>query len=203
MPSIKEGCLQTSGGHLWMAREPDTNKIVLEEMSLALSRIPRFGGHFIREIQHYSVAEHSVLCWNILLAIRPEAPPDLQLACLLHDCSEPYSGFGDVCGNMKCWAPIIGIVEHGIDFCIAIKYEFDAHLFYSKEVKEADLIALDCERKRIMPKLLAEPIPWPPCMVEYVPKWKLGLAPGLAEQMFLRSFNIIQEARDASETSNT
>lgn len=41
------------------------------------------------------------------------------------------------------------------------------------------------------------------CMVEYVPKWKLGLAPGLAEQMFLRSFNIIQEARDASETSNT
>lgn len=188
----KLGWLCTSSGIMWQADHPDPAKIHIEDMALALSRIVRFGGHYKKEIVHYSVAEHLILCCEILMELRPDSPIDLQLACLLHDGHEAYSGFTDVCGNMKPWALMIGMVETGIDNAIAAKFHFDPALFKHPNVKQVDAIALDVERKIIMPE---SECPWANTGTTFKPRLPLGKSQGYVLGTFLGLFEYIQSLR--------
>ena len=78
------------------------------DIAHALAQINRFNGHAKRP---YSVAEHSLVCMEI--AQHLELPPVVQLACLMHDAHEAYTG--DVATPIKrCVGDNWGFFEHRI-----------------------------------------------------------------------------------------
>lgn len=66
-------------------------------MATELSQINRYGGSRRRGIEHYTVAEHSVLCANLARQFGYTLAE--QRACLLHDAHEVVTG--DVLGPLK------------------------------------------------------------------------------------------------------
>lgn len=63
------------------------NEYVASDIAHALAQINRYNGHAKRP---YSVAEHSLVCADI--AKHLGLPPVVQLACLMHDAHEAYTG---------------------------------------------------------------------------------------------------------------
>lgn len=84
-----EGLFNTQSGKLIDLLNPTPEMISLEDIALALSNYCRFGGHLT---SHYSVAEHSILVWQL-------CPSSLKPAALLHDAAEAY--LGDVIKPLK------------------------------------------------------------------------------------------------------
>ena len=64
---------------------PDTDKILIDDISHALSLMTRANGHFK---EFYSVGQHSIFCAKE--AIQRGHSKKVALACLLHDASEAY-----------------------------------------------------------------------------------------------------------------
>lgn len=118
------------------------NAPTIEEIAHALAQINRFTGHTKRP---YSVAEHSLLVWSI--AANEGASPMAQLAALLHDAHEAFTG--DVASPVK-WA--IGepweVLEQsqaiGVHSALGVRSAMVAH---HASVKRWDLIALATERR--------------------------------------------------------
>lgn len=74
------GWIQTYTGKRFWPLSPEKGEICIEDISWALSNMPRFTGHCNR---FYSVAEHC-------LKVSQHCPRGLKLAGLLHDASEAY-----------------------------------------------------------------------------------------------------------------
>lgn len=72
---------RTFSGSLVSYREPSPDAINIDEIAVALSRIPRFLGH---TFQAYSVAQHCVLASRLCT--------DYPFHALMHDASEAYMG---------------------------------------------------------------------------------------------------------------
>ena len=127
---------QCFGGNPFYPTDPtrSLNCITVETIAVVLSRICRFQG---RTKRFYSVAEHS-------LNVSGRLPKGLQLAGLLHDAHEAYSGFGDVCGTIK--PAFLEDIEGEIDVAIAAKFRFDVESLWLPQVKEADAFMLAQER---------------------------------------------------------
>lgn len=120
-------------------REIDINNvhesmICERDIAHALSNICRFGGH---TIEHYSVAEHSIL-------VAALAPEDFKLEALLHDAAEAY--VGDVIKPLK---NLLGNTYSDIEdrFMTAISKKFNLNPIKLAAIKQYDLLALDLEHE--------------------------------------------------------
>jgi hypothetical protein len=132
------------------------NKPDISEIAHALAQINRFSGHCKRP---YSVAEHSVLVAGI--AQSEGASTSAQLAALLHDAHEAYTG--DMSSPAK-WA--VGMAWEVFETSQAIAVHSalgmsTAMFSHRANVKRWDLIALSTERRDLTRFVPAMHKPWP------------------------------------------
>ena len=135
----------TASGRDFLPTNIMPDEVQITDIAHALSLICRFGGH---TVEHYSVAQHSLLVQRILDNMN--ASPEAQLAGLMHDAHEAY--IGDIPTPIK--------IVMGYDwFCLeqqasqAVQSAFGlTHISnkYKKLIKTADLIALATERRDLM-----------------------------------------------------
>lgn len=130
-------CIRTFTGKYLNVFETTDDMIRIEDIAHAAAQIPRFGGHLP---VFYSVAQHSIRVANLL-------PPELRLAGLLHDGSEPL-GLMDLPSPIKNRIPGYKDVEHKLMMKIAEVFGFDYPLHPS--VKEADKYMLEKEWNDLM-----------------------------------------------------
>ena len=190
MPSAKAGWLLTHSGIVWEPRESPASDITIEDLCYALARINRYGGHASPIC--YSVAEHSLLCLAIARSWRNtwDYSKEIRLAILLHDAHEAYTGFGDICGNMKKWIPFIDTIEKIVDRKVAERFGILPTTFDDPIVKEADHAALLYEKERLFPKNNA---PWPEPIGDYprmnfnVVTYELGRHPMDVEEEYKKA----------------
>lgn len=143
----------TRTGNVVDLLDPLPGAIKMTEVALALSRLPRFGGHTTRT---WSVADHSVLVCDLM---GEDAPPDLALAGLLHDAHEPYTG-GDIATPainalwFECPAVVdaLASLKRRVDGAVAQAFGIDAALFRHDAVLAADRLALAIEAHHLMAK---------------------------------------------------
>lgn len=161
--------------------EPDPAQISLGDIAKSLSRQCRFAGHLAHGVEHYSVAQHSVLVADL-------CAPEHALIALLHDASEAY--LQDVIRPLK---GILGepyrLLEHRWNVAIAVAFDLerDALTALPPDVKEADERALVIERRSVAAVRWVEAPP---------PHWRglpglpalLGMSPLAAEVAYLERF---------------
>lgn len=137
-------------------RRPKSADVCIEDIAHSLSCQARFNGH---TKYFYSVAQHSYACSLIV-------PPQYQLAALLHDAAEAYTG--DIVQPLK---ETLGLDLRTIEIMAeqAVANHFGEFSFRHACVKHADLVMLATERRDLMrnvgPEWLClagiEPLPEP------------------------------------------
>ena len=175
--------IQTSDGSQFWLDGSGSSTVTAPELAIALSRIPRFGGHFKPAVEFYSVAEHSVRVAEIL-------PDDLKLAGLLHDAHEAYDGFGDVCSPAKWLDPYVQdfLDMHARRITAAIYDGLGLHellVVDQAPVDYADLTLLATEKRDLM---APEPTRWTE-LPEPLPETIVPLSMRNAKWAFLEMFN--------------
>ena len=117
--------IQTVSGQIFdLLDPPDPNPY---DIAHALARICRFTGH---TRQHYSVAQHSVLCVA-------QASPKAKLWALCHDAHEAY--VGDVTAPLKRLLPDYQALEERIQAHVRLALVGDVPQAVLDEVHEIDL----------------------------------------------------------------
>lgn len=119
-PTIKEKIanvsdgpwIETASGRLFHFQCIDPDEIDIEDIAHALARLCRYTGHV--NVEHYSVAQHSILVSN-----RMHNKLD-RLAGLLHDAQEAY--IGDVNSPLKSLLHDYQVIEGNIVFALIVKY---------------------------------------------------------------------------------
>jgi uncharacterized protein len=119
---------------------PEESDIRLLDISLALSRIQRFGGH-CKPGMTYSVAHHSVLV--SLLVEQELGRPEDAMAGLLHAATEAY--LGDMISPLKRLVPAYHVIESS--WAMEIASIFDLETLTPPSVKEADVMSFEMERR--------------------------------------------------------
>ncbi|RQU14214.1 metal-dependent phosphohydrolase [Burkholderia cenocepacia] len=130
----------TATGRYFDFTRPTRDMIDIEDIAIALSRMPRFTGH---TTQFYSVAQHSVL-------VSHNVPEEYALQGLLHDATEAY--MGDMSTPLKQLIPAYKEIEHRVEQAICERFGLPFPLHPS--IKAADLRMLVTERRDLMPKPL-------------------------------------------------
>lgn len=150
----------TATGRYFDFTRPTRDMIDIDDIAIALSRMPRFTGH---TTTFYSVAQHSVLVAHVV-------PEEYALQGLLHDATEAY--MGDMSTPLKQLVPEYKAIENRVERAICERFGLPFPLHPS--IKAADLRMLVTERRDLMPKPLAphtdreawtafegiEPFPW-------------------------------------------
>jgi len=147
--------IQTYSGVAFDLEHPRPEMVVLEDIAVALSRIPRFNGH--TQGGSYSVAQHSIGVSHLV-------PPEHAKWGLMHDAAEAYAG--DMTSPVK-W--MIGQpyrdLESRILCAVAERFDLpfhgstvdDSQHIYPGAVEHADLVMLATEKRDLMGP---EPQPW-------------------------------------------
>lgn len=172
--------IQTLSGKHFDYLNAQTDDVDIEDIATALSNICRFAGHLP---EFYSVAQHSVLCSQIV-------PQEYAFEALMHDAAEAYCQ--DVPAPLKRLLPDYRRIETLVDDLIRSKFGLPLH--QSDLVKYADLTMLATERRDLeiddgRPWLILEGIPASD-LIQVVP-----LRPGQAYGFFMNRFNELNEAR--------
>lgn len=148
-------------------------QINIEDIAVALSNICRFAGHVP---EFYSVAQHAVLCSQIV-------PAEFAFEALMHDAAEAYCQ--DIPAPLKRLLPDYQRIEEAVDIVIRQKYGLPETM--STPVKYADLIMLATERRDLD---LDDGSVWP--VLEGIPPSEeislMPLKPGQAYGLFLNRF---------------
>lgn len=131
-------------GHNLFDHEPEQNWLI-HEIAHSLSQINRFTGHASRP---YSVAEHSLLVAD--LALGAKASASVQLAALLHDAHEAYTG--DVSSPVKwrvgeAWSTFEYSQEVPLQNALRVR---TASHSARAQITQWDLIALATERRDLL-----------------------------------------------------
>lgn len=159
--------MQTATGSRFYPLDPRPEELCPVDITLALSKMCRFGGHCLR---FYSVAEHSIHVSRVL-------PPHLRLAGLLHDATEAY--VNDIIRPIKPWLQGYAEVEHRVWLAVCARWGLDVEL--DALVKQADNAVLLAEREAIMHPTGEEwSIPGPAAQVS-IQCW----SPAVAAQLFI------------------
>lgn len=172
--------IQTLSGKHFDYLNAQTDDVDIEDIATALSNICRFAGHLP---EFYSVAQHSVLCSQIV-------PQEYAFEALMHDAAEAYCQ--DIPAPLKRLLPDYRRIETLVDDLIRSKFGLPLH--QSDLVKYADLTMLATERRDLeiddgTPWLILEGIPASD-LIQIVP-----LRPGQAYGLFMNRFNELSEAR--------
>ncbi|EIQ7159983.1 HD family hydrolase [Citrobacter sp. RHB21-C05] len=175
--------IQTLSGKQFDYINSTIDDIDVEDIAGALSNICRFAGHLP---EFYSVAQHSVLCSQIV-------SPEFAFEALMHDAAEAYCQ--DIPAPLKALLPEYRQIEKRTEQLIRLK--FDLPLEESSVVKYADLTMLATERRDLD---IDDSIPW--VMLEGIPPTDLfeihPLRPGQAFGMFINRFNELMELRQCA-----
>lgn len=132
------------------------NRLDINTIATALSRINRFTGHGARA---YSVAEHSLLVSDLLADQGYSAL--VQLAGLMHDAHEAY--IGDLSSPLKwalgaTWADLEDRHATELRRSFGLLSVFAGH---ARRIKRADLVALATERRDLLDYTPDVSRPWP------------------------------------------
>jgi 5'-deoxynucleotidase YfbR-like HD superfamily hydrolase len=159
--------------------DPDPDRICLEDIAGALSKLCRFGGHCNL---FYSVAEHSLLASD--LAMRA-FDGNIMLARwgLLHDASEAY--VVDLPRPIKRQIAEYVRIEDKIQEAIAKRFRLPWPM--PTEVHECDHALLAEELRVYMPQQPDERLPPRPQQSMRAPLERIPLSPIEAQQAFLNA----------------
>lgn len=160
-----EPWIQISGGGTWDYLNPKPDDVFWPDIAQALSRLPRFLG---RTRKPYSVAQHSI----IVCAQIQESVPDLQLAALLHDAHEAFTGDMPTplktaifrLGGGEAWNQLVRTQDRAIHEAAGLPYSLPTD--WREAIKRADLCALATEKRDLMTDCewwghdLPEPLPY-------------------------------------------
>ncbi len=125
--------IQTLSGKKFDYLNSTTDDVEIEDIATALSHICRFSGHLP---EFYSVAQHSVLCSQIV-------PPEFAFEALMHDAAEAYCQ--DIPAPLKALLPDYRRIEERVEQLIRAKFSIIPDM--SALVKYADLVMLATERR--------------------------------------------------------
>ena len=110
-------CIETTEGSFFDLIHPRSEEVSLEAIASGLSKICRFGGQTKGDL-FYSVAEHSVLCWQIALSRGYGSMT--RRAVLLHDAHEAYTG--DITRPLKQHLPEYVVISNRVQDAIYQRY---------------------------------------------------------------------------------
>lgn len=168
---------QTASGRMFYPLDPRPEEIFIDDIADGLSRLCRYGGQLRRDIEHYSVAEHSV-CLARYFVARGET--DLARWALLHDAGEL---FGELIRPIKSATPDYRAIEARIMAAVCARFGLPRD--EPVQVKQADLrITLD-ERDAVMAE---PPAPWDVDALEPLGAMILCYPQAMARAAFLHWF---------------
>ena len=177
--------------------DPSSVDIEISDIGHGLARVARWNGQ--TKGQHaFSVAQHSVLVWEILVRIKPDTSADWQMMALLHDAAEYV--VGDMISPFKA---VIGsdykILEERLLNAIHLRYTLapTPPQRLKSLIKRADKIAAYFEATALAGftheealKYFGRPKNIGPDGLSIVP-----LATGKAQKKFLEVFQLLEERR--------
>jgi hypothetical protein len=195
--------------------DPKPSQISLEDIAYALSRVPRFNGH--TENRSWSVAEHSVLVADLVLASYPQSSPGLILGALLHDAHEAYLGDrvrpvklavhhllrrGDFAGQRDPFEILADRLDDAIHRSLGLVLSTDDRV----KIRVADAQALRLERESFMPESpeWGQDLPSPPSGFTFC--HRVGVGPSTPEAVrlsYLHRANFMVFAQNQKEASST
>ena len=141
---------------------PRADTIRAHDLAVAQSRIVRFNGHTLPDLQPYVVAHHA----HLVESLMPEGtPPVVRLAALLHDAHEAYVGdlITPLVQAMAALSPSVPVLVDQIKFRLqdaietAVGMPLDVRLDHHDAIHFADMLALAAEKRDLMGP---EPQPW-------------------------------------------
>lgn len=198
-PVTKEYEIETFTGRFVDTSDPRPSSIRLEDVAHALSNTCRYGGHCR---VFYSVAEHAVFVSERLR--RKGFGLSIQLAGLHHDDHEAY--LGDIPRPMK---PLLGGVydelcaRMDVAIVAALSFPFAASTFEDARIQDADNWSLFVEARYLLPSEgkgwgdgLQGAYKWElefPGRIVTPDYWRGGLAPAVAETLFLERHKELME----------
>lgn len=134
-----QGKFNTSTGRLIDLLDPAPDSLHIDDISKALSRICRFGGH---SSAFYSVAQHSLLVAAI-------CAPSCKQWGLMHDSPEAY--LGDVIKPLKVLLePHYRLIEERFEKAIINRYKISVTDEIKAAVKKADTHMLELEHEALI-----------------------------------------------------
>lgn len=175
--------MQTRGGHQFDPDSVSITKIEITDIAHALSNMSRYAGHSLR---FYSVAEHSVLTYNIA---KKRWPQDIatQWAALLHDATEAY--VVDLPTPLKRLLPKFMEIEGKVAELLSAEFKIPSDATTVRRVKLIDKEALATEA----PKLFLNTDNWDNIKTvtthAELLSGKFPMRPGAAMQQFLKAFH--------------
>ena len=176
--------MSTYSGRRFYPTDPRPSDIFIGDIAHALSNQCRFNGH-VR--QHYSVAQHSVLCSERVSIVNARW-------ALLHDASEAY--LGDVVKPLKLSLPDYVKIESMVMKCIC--YTFGLPPEEPAEVKLVDRRLCASEARDLLGAEWAES--YAETYLDKIVPW----TPAIAELRFLIRFReVFQYRRELYETTRT
>ena len=161
---LKYPNMALSGGGGLEVFDPNPDDFDLEDIAWGLSRQCRFAGQIRRDIEFYSVAQHSVevadwVSHYYRMQVTPNDPKTARnqlltvLEALLHDATEAY--LSDVVSPVKRTYTFEGYrgIEANLD--VALRGKYGLPLRMSPLVKRADMIMLATEKRDLMKEGIA------------------------------------------------
>jgi len=134
----KEGVLFTYTGIEFNLANPTPDMIDIVDIATSLARQCRYNGH---TMEFWSVASHSIF-------VASRLPPRLQLAGLLHDAAEAYTG--DIATPVKRMLSGYEELEDRILLAISKRFSVDKLVPLHAKIMEQDKVAQATEVSRFI-----------------------------------------------------
>ncbi len=140
MRMFVEAFIKLKSGRYINLLDPQEDQFTFGDISSGLSKICRFGGQCRT---FYTVAEHSVLCYQ--QARDDGLSKDIQIALLMHDATEAF--LGDCVKPLKNVMPVYCEIEKKMEGVIAHKFNIDFDRYHN-EIKKIDLEMVIAEKNQ-------------------------------------------------------
>lgn len=141
-----DGWFGTMTGRLVCVMSPTPDMVDIRDIAHSLSRQCRFAGHMRRDVEHYSVAQHSVLVARELVDLGPH----MAMRGLLHDAAEAY--VQDIIGPLKRQlGPEYKAAERAWSLAIGEHFRFGnkiANTHFNVKVADMRMLLTECRDLR-------------------------------------------------------